>query len=293
MRKFLVGVDLGGTKIYTAASKIDDPQKIVSENTIKTEASKGLTHSLQRILLSIDEAMSDCEISANEVAAIGICVPGPVDPATGTVHICPNLPGWENVAVQKILQDRYAVPVHVENDAKAAGLAESIFGAGKNYRHLFYITISTGVGGAIIVDNRIFSGIDGAAGEIGQTRLIDGTVFEKTASGTAIKNLFGINPEEIPDLLKKNDVTAEKALSHLVKHIGIWLSNITTLLNPEVIVVGGGVSNLGEILLDPVRKIIRRNSFSISGQRVRIVPSVLGKRVGVLGALALPLMEKK
>ncbi len=284
MKGYVAGIDLGGTKIYTAiASKGGD---IIAEVKTPTEASASKKRVFENVCRSIELACAQAGIAPSKLAAIGIGVPGPIDYATGTVRLCPNIPSWKKVPVRNLLQDRFGCPVTVENDARTAGLAEARFGAGKGVSHVFYTTVSTGIGGAIIIDGRIYHGASGVAGEIGQTRLPDGTVFEQAAAGPALKRLFGISPEDIPARLKAGDPSAQQALDHLTRLVGVWLANSATLLNPEIIVIGGGMANLGPCFFTPVKHYIKEYAFSESA-KVKVVKAKLGGRSGVIGALAL------
>lgn len=284
MKRHIVGIDLGGTKIYTAvASKKGD---ILAEVKLPTGAARPKRAIFDDIVRSLELACEKAGIAPKELAAIGIGVPGPIDHATGTVRVCPNIPSWKKVPVRDLLGERFGCPVFVENDARVAGLAEALRGAGQGYPAVFYTTVSTGIGGAIILDGKIFHGAAGVAGEIGQTRLPDGTIFEQAAAGPALKRLFGIAPEHIPALLKAGDRRAIAAQGHLTRLVGIWLANTATLLNPDIIVIGGGLANLGPCFFTPVRRYIKQYAFNESA-KVKVVKAALGDRSGVVGALEL------
>lgn len=295
MKRYHVGIDLGGTKIYTAvALKKGD---IIAEVKLPTGAARSKMAIFADIVRSVDMACEKAGIAPKDIAAVGIGVPGPIDHATGTVRVCPNIPSWKKVPVRDLLGERFGCPVHVENDARVAGLAEALRGAGQGYSAVFYTTVSTGIGGAIILDGKIFHGAAGVAGEIGQTRLPDGlsaigygpqadTVFEHAVAGPALRRLFGITPEHIPALLKAGDQRAQAALDHLTRFIGLWLANVATLLNPDIIVIGGGLANLGPLFFTPVRRHIKQYAFSESA-KVKVVKAALGDRSGIVGALEL------
>lgn len=285
MKKYTVGIDLGGTKIYTAVSNPD--REILARNRIPTEARKGREAVINNIIHSVTEAVRKAGITVPDIGGIGIGVPGPVDCATGTVRICPNIPGWKKVPVRKILEDRFGTTVQVENDARVAALAEARMGAGKGFRHIFYITVSTGIGGAIIIDRNIYHGGDGMAGEVGHMKFSDGTSFENTASGTAIERIFKIRPEELMARVDAEDPAAVRAFDHLVHYLGISLANIATLLNPQVIIIGGGLSNIGSKLIRPVEKKAKEHAFSVSRKTLKIRKAKLANDSGILGALEL------
>ncbi|MFC2155419.1 ROK family protein [Acidobacteriota bacterium] len=282
--KYIAGIDLGGTKIHTA---IADTNGNISA-AIKSVTGSGLEPVIHNISESLEQAARKAGISIQHIFRIGIGVPGPVDYNRGVVRICPNISGWRNIPIVDILKRRYPwAEVFVENDARAAGLAEARIGAGKGYNHVFYTTVSTGIGGAIIINGKVYHGADGAAGEIGHMRFPDGADFEDIASGPAIQRIFNIDPEALKEKFRQGNPDAQKALNHLVHHLGIGLGNIATLLNPDVIVIGGGLSNLGSLLFPRLRKEIKKNAFSISGRNVKIKKAGLKSNSGVLGALEL------
>jgi len=285
MKKYFAGIDLGGTKILTVVK--DELRNVVAKVKLDTEPAKGVDRVIQNMFRSVELCCKDAGISAESIAGVGIGVPGPVNFEKGMVYDCPNLHGWKNIEVREIFEKKFNTSVVVENDARVAGLAEVRLGAAKGFRHVFYVTVSTGIGGALIFDGKIYHGADGAAGEFGQMRLLDGTIFEQRYAGPAIERIFGISTHQLPELIEKNDPGAKKALEHLIAGLGIYLSNITTLLNPEIIVMGGGVSSLGDILLNPLEQEIRKLGFSISSKNVRIVRAGLGTDSGAIGAVEL------
>ena len=284
-KEFFAGIDLGGTKILTVVT--DSEKNVLAKTKIPTEAARGVSVVLDNIFKSLDISCKECGISASELSGIGIGVPGPVNYEKGLVYDCPNLAGWKNIEVRKIIEEKLNVPVFVENDARVAGLAETRLGAAKGFRHVFYITVSTGIGSAIIIDGKIYHGADGAAGEFGQMKLLDGSILEQKFAGPAIERLFGLPTTQLADLIKENDPGAKCAINYLTHGIGTFLANIATLLNPQIIVVGGGVSQLGDLILDPIREKVASKAFSISAKNVKIVQAALGTDSGARGAIEL------
>jgi len=282
---FYAGIDLGGTKILTVIE--DSERNVLAKTKIPTEATRGVGVVMDNIVKSLEISCKEVGISPNELSGIGIGVPGPVNHEKGLVYDCPNLSGWKNIEVRKLLGERWNVPVKVENDARVAGLAETRFGAAKGFRHVFYITVSTGIGAAIIIDGKIYHGADGAAGEFGQMKLLDGSILEQKFAGPAIERLFGLPTTQLIELVEKNDRGAKKAVEYLTDGIGTFLANIATLLNPQIIVVGGGVSQLGDLILNPIREKVSSLAFSISAKNVKIVPAALHTDSGAVGAVEL------
>lgn len=283
--KFFAGIDLGGTKILTVVT--DSGKKVLAKTKIPTEAARGVDAVLDNIFKSLDISCRECGITPESLSGIGIGVPGPVNYEKGLVYDCPNLPGWKNIEVRKIFSGKFGVPVFVENDARVAGLAETRLGAAQGFRHVFYITVSTGIGSAIIIDGRIYHGADGAAGEFGQMKLLDGSILEQKFAGPAIERLFGLPTTQLAELIGKNDGGAKAAIDYLTHGIGTFLANVATLLNPQIIVVGGGVSQLGDLILDPIREKVSAKAFSIAAKNVKIVQAALHTDSGAIGAVEL------
>lgn len=285
MKKYFAGIDLGGTKILTVIA--DSERNVLSKVKVLSESIKGVDHVIGNMFRSVSEGCEKAGITSSALSGIGIGVPGPVNHKTGMVYDCPNLMNWKNIEVGRIFSEKFKTEIVVENDARVAGLAEVRFGAARGYRYVFYVTVSTGIGGAIIIDGRIYHGADGAAGEFGQFILLDGSIMESRYAGPAVEKLFGIKTEQIPALLEVNDQGARKALNHIIHGLGIYLSNITTLLNPEIIVIGGGVSSLGSKFIDPIQEMVRNNAFSISSKNIKVVSAGLGTDSGAIGAVEL------
>ncbi len=285
MKKTVVAIDMGGTHIRAA---LFEDGKIVVRKKIKTKSEEGVSAVIDRIV----SLVHDCEHHVNaeqcSIASVGTGVPGPVDFARGVVHDCPNMPGWHDIAVASMLEKRLSMPIIVENDARVAALGEQYYGAGKGLHHFFYVTVGTGIGGAIIAGGQLYRGADGAAGEFGMTHTVDGELFERTVAGPAIKRLFGISTEDIPSRYRMGDSQARKALNYLVERLGIWLANVTTLLNPQKIIVGGGVSELGDdLFIRPLESVVKTHAFSVSAERVVVERAGLGDDAGLYGAAFL------
>lgn len=280
----VIGVDLGGTKI--AAGRVSEEAHVEQSVVLPTRASEGFEISLAQLHAAIDAVLSA------GVGAIGVAAPGPLDPRTGLIINPPNLPGWRQIALAAMIAERYRLPCRVENDANAAGLAETRWGASRGRRHVFYATISTGIGSGIILDGGIYHGAHGAAGEGGHVT-IDwrspsvcgcGTpgCIEALASGTAIGRR-GRPPE---------DLAADgPLLEEVAQMLAAWLGSVISLLDPEIVVIGGGVSKLGDPLFARLRAEVPRRTINQHAARVPIVPAALGDQGGLLGAAAM-MLEK-
>ncbi|MGD2278743.1 MAG: ROK family protein, partial [Candidatus Omnitrophota bacterium] len=163
MRKHIIGVDIGGTKIATGLVSRDG--KLKKSVVLPTLAEEGFETSIKQVFLSIESILQSTKISRKNIIGIGVCAPGPLDPIKGVVHNPPNLQGWKEVPLAELIRKKFKMKTKVENDANAAGMAEVIWGAAKGYKQVFYVTVSTGIGTAIIIDGKIYHGKSGMAGE--------------------------------------------------------------------------------------------------------------------------------
>jgi glucokinase len=290
----IIGVDLGGTKILTALA--DSKGHIISTARIDTLASLGQKQVINNILRSINTVCKQAKVPLSRVSRVGIGAPGPI---LGRAIIVspPNLPGWLNVNIKSMLQKTLKKQIYIENDANAAALGELLFGAGKGFRNLVYMTISTGIGGGIIIKGKVYTGALGTAGEIGHMVIEPkgpkcgcGNIgcLEALAAGPAIARMAGTkNALEAEILARKGNKKAQKAINTAAKYIGIGIANINNILNPDIFVIGGGVSNMGSLLLNPVKEWARKYSMEASRKSLIIVPAKLKNNAGVMGAIAI------
>lgn len=293
VKKYVIGVDLGGTKI--AAALANTKGKTVKEVTIPTEAGKGHKEVIENIKNAVYRA-ADKKIK--EVGAIGIGAPGTVDYENGIVMHPPNLPGWKEINLKKLLKEEFGIPVLVDNDANCAALAELEFGAGIDAKNFVYVTISTGIGGGIVINRKIYRGAIGAAGEVGHISINkDGKKcscgqhghLEGLAAGGAIHRHYGVTAIEVEEGAKNKKQWAFKIINEVADTIGLGFANIVNILNPELIIVGGGLSNMGELLLQPIRFALRKYALPLPCSSVKIVRAKLGTKSGIRGAIALAL----
>jgi glucokinase len=304
-------VDLGGTKILSLV--VDQDGAVLGEDMRPTEAASGPDAVIGRIVDSMCAAMERAGVPV--LAAMGIAAPGPIDFERGLITAAPNLPGWRNVPVAARLGDRFGCPAVLENDANAAALGEFAFGAGRGARHLVYLTISTGIGGGLVLDGRLYRGADGAAGEVGHIPLLpDGPAcgcgahgcLEALASGTAIarrarelllsghatglRRLSGrdtVTAEQVHEAAERGDTDARAVIEDAGRYLGRGLATIVNLFNPHVIVLGGGTAKIGPMLLEPAHEELRAHALRLPLSRVRVVSAALGDRAGALGVAAL------
>ncbi|WP_195619822.1 ROK family protein [Clostridium paraputrificum] len=315
MKKYVIGVDLGGTKISTAISTIEG--NILANVVLPTKAEEGEVAVLGRIIQSIDEVIVGSSTSIDEVEAIGIGSPGPLDAKKGIIITTPNLPFKDYNLVQP-LKEKYNIPVYLDNDANAAAIGEYMFGAGKGKESIIYFTVSTGVGGGAVLDGKVYRGHTSNALEIGHTtvdpngpRCNCGNLgcLEAMSSGTAIakkgKEAVSTNVEtslkkydtitsyEVFKEAEAGDEVAKDIIDNALTYLGIGVANAIATFDPEMIIIGGGVSKAGDIVFDTVKRVVNKRCFKSMAESCEIVPAGLGSDAGVVGAVALAIIESR
>ena len=320
MDRYVVGIDLGGTKIYTALA--DSQGRIIGEARIPTGAGAGPEAVMGRIVETYNKVIERSPAGSCP-AAIGIGSPGPLDPVSGVVFRSPNLPGWDNVPLGEKLAQMTGIPVHVDNDANLAALGEYYFGAGKGSRHMVYVTVSTGIGGGFILDGHIYRGTGGGAGEVGHMVLDPGGplcgcgrrgCLEALSSGTAmafrarelvaagrgraILREAGDNPVNITAVsVAKASASGDPEATGIIcaagKYLGMGMANILNLINPDRLVLGGGAMGAGRVLWDSMERELAARALSPALRQVNVVKAGLEGRSGLLGAVALALEGRR
>jgi glucokinase len=315
--QFVIGVDVGGTKV--AAGLVDSQGTIHARARVPMVAGGKASEGLLAVTSAIDCLLAQDAAIRTRVRGIGICSPGPLDPKTGIVINPPNLPCWRNFPLAGEASQIYGVPVKVDNDANAAALAEVLWGAGRGYQNVFYTCIGTGIGSGIVLDGRIYHGRTGAAAEGGHVSIdYRGPrcgcgkfgCIEILASGPAIAkrarekltaqpdrsssildlvhgNLELINSEVIGHAYAQGDLLATEILQEIVELLTIWLGNIVDLLEPDVIIIGGGVGSVLHLFFEDMRG--RLPSFCVNSraQEIPLVAAYYGGDAGIAGGAAL------
>lgn len=313
-KKYRIGVDVGGTNVKIAL--VDTEGSIVYSNSIPTRAEMGYEYTVSSIKQAITDLMKETKTSNEVIEGIGFGFPGQIDCTNGVVRLLPNIPGWVNVPIAKIIEDEFGIPTKVDNDVRCAALGELNYGAGKGCKNLICITVGTGIGSGLIVNGKLVRGADNAAGEIGHIKLsMDETApicgcgdtgcLEAYASGPAIVAMAEdyikggkstkyrelaspeITPYVVCEAAKQGDAVARRIFTIIGRYIGIGMASVVNLLNPEKIIVGGGVAGAGDILLKPLEKALKERAMPISGGSVEVVPAQLGNTAGVIGASLL------
>lgn len=310
MHRWVIGVDLGGTLIRAVRTDLAGGKG--SRTELPTEAESGGEAVMERIYAAIEEVIG--EAKSDEVLGIGIGAPGPIG-RDGRIYDPPNLPNWGDFSLSEKIRERFDVTAIAGNDANVAALGEHIFGAGNGVDDLVYITISTGIGGGIISGGELLIGARGYAAEVGhQTLVADGPMcgcgqpghLEALASGPAIvRNAkerleagasstipdYGeeIRGKSISEAAHAGDELARELFAEAGFYIGLGLVNLIHVLEPKRILIGGGVSQAGDLLFDPIRATVQQHVMSPIYRDVEILPAALGADVGLMGAIALVL----
>jgi glucokinase len=312
--RIVVGVDIGGTKV--AAGLVNAEGEILARNRTPMLTTGAPSNGLAAVSTAIRGLFTDAS-SQNQIAAIGICAPGPLNPKTGVIINPPNLPLWHNYALAEEMHRVYNVSIRVDNDANAAALAEAKWGAGRGYRNIFYATVGTGIGTGIILDGRIFHGKTGAAAEGGHLGIdYNGPLcncgkrgcIETLAAGPAIarraRQKLAQNPNSVLWEMAGGDIqtvssemvgrahalkdpVAKEVIRETLDLLAYWLGSIIDLLEPDAIVIGGGVSSLLAPFLDEIRERWRGTCINPCPLDIPLLLAHYGEDAGIAGAAAL------
>ncbi|MCC6490401.1 MAG: ROK family glucokinase [Candidatus Hydrogenedentes bacterium] len=319
MNSVVVGIDLGGTNVKTAV--VARNGRLLGKDSRPTRAAEGPDVVIDIMVASVEQAMENAGVDPSDLRAVGVGAPGPMNWQTGVVFSPPNLPGWSDVPLADLMSERLNVPAFVDNDANVACWGEFWSGAGREVDSLVCLTLGTGVGGGIVVSGRLLRGIDGTAAEIGHICVMrDGRPCNCGAKGcleayasvtgmvrTALEgidagrptmltrmcgaDLAKIDGKMISDALQQGDEFAAWVMRETAIWLGTGIGSLINLLNPEMVVLCGGMIAAGDVLFDPIRETALAQSFEVPGKRVQIVPAGLGADSGVIGAAGCALQR--
>ncbi|MCJ7646255.1 ROK family protein [bacterium] len=312
MKKYSIGIDIGGTNITVAL--VTGNGEILRKIRFPTRAEEGKTKTIKCILKALGAIMKG--LRSNSIEGIGIGAAGDIDQDRGVVRFSPNLL-WKDVPIVRLIREKFNLKVVLDNDANAAAWATYVLETGRKVKNLLCITLGTGVGGGIILNGRIYHGASGSAGEIGhmtlnpqgqrcrcgnygcletyigsayivkkairEIRKGEKSLIKKIAGG----NLKSVTPETIQAAALKGDKLARRIWKEAGEYLGIALSGVINLLNPEVIVFGGGVARAGELIFKPMKAEIRKRTFKTPFEKVKFTCTRFGEDLGVIGAALL------
>ena len=314
----VIAIDIGGTKILTALFSPEG--RVLAKNVSPTLARQGLDDTVARMFGIIQDLLDANNISPAALGGIGVAAAGGVDTARGVVVTpSPHLPDWRGARLGEKFKAKFGVNAWILNDASAAALGEHRFGAGKGVKDLVLFTLGTGIGGGIIIDGKLYLGAVGGAGELGHITIEahglkcgcgNTGCLEMYASGSAIERFArerittgeatllasylqksdnGISAEAVAAAAHKGDKPAREVIAQASFYLGVGFVNVINIFNPEMIIYGGGLAELGDVLIKPAVALAMERSFSISSGAVRIAKAALGNEAGVYGAAAFAL----
>ena len=308
--KHYLGIDIGGTKcavILSEKSAVSIKDKIKFD----TKAERGYKSIVEQLISSAKEILSRNSVDPSDVLACGVSCGGPLNSDTGVIMCPPNLPDWDNVPLADIIKESLGIPCKVRNDADACALAEWQFGAGKGTKNMIFLTFGTGMGAGLIIDGKLYLGTNGTAGEVGHIRRdADGPAaygkagsFEGFCSGAGIaamgKKMLSIyngktiiprdnvTAKTIADAAVNGDKLANAIYRRCGEELGLGLSILIDILNPERIVIGSIFQRSGHLLIDSMNDTIQKEALEISAKCCKIVPAMLGDEIGDFAAIGV------
>ena len=307
--RMVIGVDLGGTN--TRIALVGHDGIVLAKQSEETRASEGHEKLIAKLIGNIERQFASAGSQGRQVVAVGVGAPGVIHEQTGVVVKSPNFPDWNNLPLKKTLEGALKLPVFIENDANAAALGEQWRGAAKDIGSMIFLTLGTGVGGGIVLDGRIWHGADGMAGEIGHMTIVpqgrtcgcgNTGCLEMYASSRGIVMNFmeiasaqfkgggerpGITSAEVYQAARTGDPQALYAMQEMGRSLGIGISNLINIFNPEMVVIGGRVKDAWDLFIDATKVEIKKRAFQYPAERTKIVPSLLGDDAGMVGAAAV------
>jgi glucokinase len=315
---YVVGVDLGGTNLRAALT--DREGKILQDARRPSCADRPAQVTLDNLVDAVREVLGEQKITARDVVGIGVGLPGIMDSAAGVVYWSPNFLDWDAVSVSPVVSRALNLPCDIINDARCAALGEMRFGAGRGAQNWVMITVGTGIGGAIVVDGELLLGPNGAIGEVGHHTIdVNGPRCEcgnfgcweamcgrdaiveralrliqqgrETQMVDLAPDPAALTPAVIAEAAATGDGAARAVMDETGFYLGVGVANLINMLNPEVVVVGGGIAQAGDLLFGPLERTVRARAVALLARTARIVPAELGDNAGVLGGVVLALQK--
>lgn len=320
MKRYVIAIDLGGTNIKVAVIKNED--KIINKISVPTKKYKNKTALIEGLSQLILSLIKKSGLTRNDVLGIGIGAPGLIDSKKGVIHRLVNIKGFSEVPLKKIMEKKTGIPTFLDNDVNVMTLGELYYGAGKGAKNMICITLGTGVGGGIVIDGALYRGSSLSAGEIGHmplnetgprcncggfgcmekfvgNRYIVEAIIKKirkdrkTIISKLVKgNLKKITPEIISLAAKRGDKLARETWEEIGCYLGVTLAGVINLLNPERIVIGGGVADAGRFLFEAIRNTIKKRAMDVPAGCAKVVKARLGRDAGLIGAAVLVRLSK-
>ncbi|MCD6384568.1 ROK family protein [Candidatus Sumerlaeota bacterium] len=315
-----IGVDLGGTNLRAVAINADG--QIIERITYPTQAQEGPNVVIKNIVASVRTLLAKIALEDIKIIGVGIGAPGPLNSETGVVIKAPNLPGWENIHLRDIVAKELQLPVRIENDANVAAFAEYWKGAGQNSKVMICLTLGTGVGGGIIIDGNIFRGSHFIGAELGHitikydglrcscgnkgcleayvsaTGIVARTIMAIRSGATTIltdmvdNDLNTLTSELVYQAAVNNDSLAQSIMHETGTLLGIGITSLANIFNPDFVIIGGGVSKAGDMILTPARQEVQKRAMPGIAEHLKILPAMLGEDAGAIGAAGIILYNE-
>jgi glucokinase len=317
----VVAIDLGGSKI--ALGIVSREYRVLTRADQPTLAEEGVESVISRLISAVKQLVASGSLAMSRLCGISVAAAGAIDSPRGIVTLSPNLPGWRDIPLASIVEERLGIRTWLLNDANGAALGEHHLGVGRGVDNLIYLGIGTGIGGAIIIDGKLYTGACGSAGEIGHMTIEvneprcecgNSGCLEQLAAGKAIARqakerlnsgerssltdavagrVENITAKDVAVAAREGDFLAGDVINNAATYLGVGMVSLVNIFNPEMIIVGGGVANMGDLLLAPVRQMVKERAFPESAAVVRIVNAELGSDAGLLGAAHFAFMQNR
>ncbi|MCR4615323.1 MAG: ROK family protein [Clostridiales bacterium] len=312
---YKIGIDLGGTNISVGV--VNEKYEVVGRGVVKTKLPRSAAEIFDDMKAAADEAVKKAGITYDNIESVGVGAPGSINKSNGYIEFSNNF-GFNKVPAKEMLEERFGKPVYIDNDANCAALGEAIAGAGNGVKSFVAITLGTGVGSGIIVDGKLVNGVNGAAGEMGHMVIVvNGEqcncgrkgCWERYASATALISqtkaamledkdsimweLVGGDINKVGgrtafDAWRRGDKTATRVVNDYIYYVAVGVTNIVNTFQPDVVCIGGGISNEGDNLIKPVAEHVARERYSVHAEiQTKIMKAQLGNDAGIIGSALL------
>ena len=300
----VVGIDFGHSHIGVVVGDLS--HTVLAELWRDVDVDSSASHGLDIATDLVESALEEAGVDRERVLGVGMGVPGPITTGNGTVGSTSFLPGWVGVDAASAMRERLGMVVRVENDANLGALAELVWGAGRGARDFIFVSVRSGIGGALVVEGRLYRGSGGTAGELGHTlfrengevcRCGNRGCLETVAGTAAVAGAFNavrgddIGVHELIERAHAGDSVAQRVIAEAGRSLGVAVGNLCNVFNPERVIIGGDLSAAGDVLLAPITESISRYAIPSAAAEVEVMAGQLGRRAEVMGALALILHE--
>ncbi len=308
---YVVGAEMGATHIIALVA--DYSARVIREKEIRIDIKDGPDICLASLDRVVQQVIAEAGLQLVDIHAIGIGVPGPVVISEGFVSAPPIMPGWDNFPIRTAMNKKWNCTVLLNNDAELGALGEWAYGAGRNEANLVYIKVGTGIGAGLIFGNELYHGVTGSAGEIGHVTIQEnGSIcacgnrgcLESVAGGNAIAlraleevqrgkrtqlvgfgDFYQITINDVISAARKGDLLCQQIISEAGTHLGTAIASLVNLINPSIVIIGGGVAQSGDLLLEPIRAAVSHRSLRVASKAVRVSAALLGRRASAMGAV--------